>query len=103
MSRADSGNTPNQGAQGQGVTQQLKDKASEVASNVRDMSSQVKEAATEQYENLRDSATEYYQAGRDKAVEWQNQLEDYVREQPLKAVLMAAGVGVLLGIIWKRS
>ena len=39
----------------------------------------------------------------DKAVEWQNQLEDYVREQPLKAVLMAAGVGVLLGIIWKRS
>jgi ElaB/YqjD/DUF883 family membrane-anchored ribosome-binding protein len=99
MSRADSGNTPSQ----QGVTQQLKDKASEVASSVRDMSSNVKEAATEQYEHLRDSASEYYQAGRDKAVEWQNQLEDYVREQPLKAVLMAAGVGVLLGIIWKRS
>jgi ElaB/YqjD/DUF883 family membrane-anchored ribosome-binding protein len=85
------------------MTQQLKDKASEVASSVRDVTSQVRDAATEKYENLRDSATEYYQAGRDKAVEWQNQLEDYVREQPLKSVLIAAGVGVLLGIIWKRS
>lgn len=103
MSRADSGNAGQGSQQGQGMTQQLKDKASEVASNVRDMSSQVRDAATEQYEHLRDSASEYYQAGRDKAVEWQNQLEDYVREQPLKSVLMAAGVGILLGIIWKRS
>ncbi len=99
MSRADSGNMPNQ----QGTTQQLREKASEVASNLRDMGSQVRDAATEQYQNIKESASEYYQAGRDKAAQWENQLEEYVRERPIKSLLMAAGVGVLLGILWKRS
>ena len=99
MSRADSGNTPNP----QAATSQLRDKASEVASNLRDMGSQVRDAATEQYQNIKESATEYYQAGRDKAVQWENQIEEYVREQPIKSLLMAAGVGILLGILWKRS
>jgi ElaB/YqjD/DUF883 family membrane-anchored ribosome-binding protein len=30
-------------------------------------------------------------------------LEDYVREKPLRSLLIAAGVGMLLGILWKRS
>ena len=100
MSRAESGNTPNQ--QGS-TTSQLRDKASEVATNLRDMGSQVRDAASEQYQNIKESATEYYQAGRDKAVQWENQIEEYVREQPIKSLLMAAGVGILLGILWKRS
>jgi ElaB/YqjD/DUF883 family membrane-anchored ribosome-binding protein len=98
MSRADSGNTPSQGA-----ASQLRDKASEVATNLRDMGSQVRDAATEKYENIKESASEYYQAGRDKAVQWENQIEEYVREQPIKSLLMAAGVGILLGVLWKRS
>jgi ElaB/YqjD/DUF883 family membrane-anchored ribosome-binding protein len=98
MSRADTGNQANQG-----VTSQLKDKATEVASSLRDMGSQVRDTATEQYQAARDTAAEYYQAGRDKAVQWEEQLETYVREQPLKALLIAAGVGVVLGVIWKRS
>jgi ElaB/YqjD/DUF883 family membrane-anchored ribosome-binding protein len=99
MSRANSGNTPEQ----QGAAAQLKDKATEAVQNVRQMADDAKVAATEKYNELRDTATEYYQSGREKAIEWETQLEDYVREQPVKALLMAAGVGVLLGIIWKRS
>jgi ElaB/YqjD/DUF883 family membrane-anchored ribosome-binding protein len=102
MSRSESGNTPNQ--QGSGSTaQQLKDTASQVASQVRDLGSQARDVATEQYQAVRDGAAEYYNAGREKAQQWEQQLEDYVREQPLKSVLIAAGVGVLLGVIWKRS
>jgi ElaB/YqjD/DUF883 family membrane-anchored ribosome-binding protein len=97
MSRAESGNTPNQGA-----ASQIKDKVSEAASSVRDMGQQAYDAATEKYENVRDSAAEYYQAGREKAMEWESQIESYVREQPIKSLLMAAGVGCLLGMIWKR-
>ena len=97
MSRAESGSTPNQGA-----AAQIKDKVSEVASNVRDMGQQAYDAATEKYENVRDSAAEYYQAGREKAMEWESQIESYVREQPIKSLLMAAGVGMVLGMIWKR-
>ena len=100
MSRADSGNTPQQQ---QGVTDQLKDKATEMASSLRDMGSTVRDAASQQYQTAMDSAQEYYDQGRERAMEWQGQLEEYVREQPVKALAIAAGVGVVLGILWKRS
>src|SRR3954470_13671963 len=102
MSRADSGNAPQQGQQ-QGVTDQLRDKAGEVATNLGDMGSQVRDVATQQYQTALDSAQDYYQQGRDKAMEWQGQVEEYVRDQPLKALAIAAGVGLVLGILWKRS
>jgi len=86
----------------QGVVQSLKDKASDMASSLRDMGGNVKEAAVHQYEAARDSAAEYYQAGKDKAAEWQENIEQYVREQPMKAVAIAAGVGVVLGFLWRR-
>jgi ElaB/YqjD/DUF883 family membrane-anchored ribosome-binding protein len=74
----------------------LKDTVTQAAGQVRD-------AAREKYEDLRDSAQDYYEQGRDKAQEWQHGVEQYVQEQPIKALLIAAGVGMLLGILWKRS
>jgi len=96
MSRADAGSTP------EGITSQIKDKANEVANNVRDTASQLRDSATEQYQNAKDAATDYYQAGREKAAQWEEQLESYVREQPVKALLIAAGMGAIIGAIWKR-
>lgn len=81
----------------------MKDQASQVAGQVRDMAGNVRDAAQEQYEHLRETAEQYYDQGRQKAQEWQQGLEEYVHEQPMKALLIAAGVGVLLGIIWKKS
>ena len=85
-----------QGGGAGGAASQLRDKAAELTGTLRD-------AATEQYENLRGSAEEYYDQGRQKAQEWQHGLEEYVKEQPVKALLIAAGVGVLLGVLWKKS
>ena len=97
MSRSDAGNTADQG-----MAEQLKDKAAEVASNIRDTASQFRDSATEQFQNARETASEYYEAGREKASQWEEQIESYVREQPLKALAIAAGVGIVLGVIWKR-
>jgi ElaB/YqjD/DUF883 family membrane-anchored ribosome-binding protein len=36
-------------------------------------------------------------------MEMEQSLEQYVQEKPIQALLMAAGVGLLLGILWKRS
>ena len=83
------------GQQAGNVTGQIKDKATEMADTL-------KGAATEQYENARQTAEEYYDRGRETAQQWQHDLESYVQEQPVKALMIAAGVGMLFGIIWKR-
>jgi ElaB/YqjD/DUF883 family membrane-anchored ribosome-binding protein len=56
----------------------------------------------EQYGHLRDQASEYYERGRDMAQQWEQNLEGYIQEQPIKSILIAAGVGLLLGVLLKR-
>lgn len=94
------GDTGNQGNQGQGG---LGEAATQVGENLRNLGGQVRDVASERYSQLRDQAADYYNQGRQRAQEWEQNLESYVQEKPLQAVLIAAGVGVLLGLLWKRS
>jgi ElaB/YqjD/DUF883 family membrane-anchored ribosome-binding protein len=91
-----------QGQQG-GVADQVRERAQQVGQQLRDMGSQARDTAQQQYEQLRQQAQEYYESGRERAMEWEQGLEDYVRQQPVKSLLIAAGVGVILGALWKRS
>jgi ElaB/YqjD/DUF883 family membrane-anchored ribosome-binding protein len=102
MGDANAGNKQNQGGEG-GVGANLGEAATQVGQNLRDLGGQVRDMATERYSQLKDQANEYYETGRDRAREWEENLEQYVQEKPLQAVLIAAGVGVLLGLLWKRS
>jgi ElaB/YqjD/DUF883 family membrane-anchored ribosome-binding protein len=103
MSSAQS-NLSNSESQGgvSGVVQSLKDKAGDVAQSLKDTAGNVRDKAVEKYESVRDSAQEYYEQGKQKAAQWQDNVEQYVREQPMKAVAIAAGVGVVLGFLFKR-
>ena len=85
------------------ATEQLRDKASEVSQNIRDIGGQVRDAASEKYTQLRDQASDYYNQSRETAQQWEQSVEGFVQEKPLQAVLLAAGVGLLLGLMWKRS
>lgn len=69
----------------------------DVAESVKEVGSNVRDAAQEQYERVRDTATEYYEQGRDRFMEAESSLEDYVREQPIKSLLIALGVGYVIG------
>jgi ElaB/YqjD/DUF883 family membrane-anchored ribosome-binding protein len=40
--------------------------------------------------------------GREYIHTWPTQLEQQVREKPLQSVLMATGIGLLLGLLWRR-
>jgi ElaB/YqjD/DUF883 family membrane-anchored ribosome-binding protein len=81
----------------------LRDKASQVGENLRDLGGQVRDAARDKYSQLNDEARAFYDQGREMAHDWEEGLEGYVRDKPLQAVLIAAGVGLLLGVLWKRS
>jgi ElaB/YqjD/DUF883 family membrane-anchored ribosome-binding protein len=84
------------------VKQNVSEKAAQVGQNIREMGSQARDVANRKYEELRDSAADYYQQGKERAQEWEHGLEQYVQEKPLQAVLIAAGIGVVLGLLWKR-
>jgi len=47
-------------------------------------------------------AAEYYEEGRNQVLAWQQQLENQVREKPLQSLLIAAGVGLLFGLLRRR-
>ncbi len=85
------------------ATSQLKDKAGQVQQNIREIGSQVKDVAREQYEHVRDQAQGYLDQGKEKAQEWEDGIERYVHDKPMQALLIAAGVGLLLGVLWKRG
>jgi ElaB/YqjD/DUF883 family membrane-anchored ribosome-binding protein len=91
-----------QGQQGS-TTGNLRETASEVGQNLRNLGSQVREQAGEQFDQMRQQANDYYEQGRQRAMEMEQSLEEYVQEKPIQALLIAAGVGMLLGLLWKRS
>jgi ElaB/YqjD/DUF883 family membrane-anchored ribosome-binding protein len=86
-----------------GTAANLTDKASEMGQNLRDLGGQVRDQAREKYEQISDQARNYYDQGRETAQQWEQSLEQYIQEKPLQSLMIAAGVGMLLGVLWKRS
>ena len=66
------------------------------------LGSTVRDTAQETVERLRAGAADSAREGRDKAQQVERSLAQYVREQPLKSILIAAGVGLVLGRFWMR-
>jgi ElaB/YqjD/DUF883 family membrane-anchored ribosome-binding protein len=102
MSQSKTGQGGTTGEGSGGGAEQLRDMASQVGENIRDLGGQVRDVAAEKYGQLRDQASDYYEQGRQRAMEWEQGLEQYVQEQPIKSLLIAAGAGLLLGLLWRR-
>jgi ElaB/YqjD/DUF883 family membrane-anchored ribosome-binding protein len=81
----------------------LRDKLSETRENLADVGHLAKEAVQDKLHQLRDRASSGYGAGKEKLHEYEESLANVVRESPMKSVLIAAGVGLLLGFVWRRS
>ena len=76
--------------------------ANELSEDLKEMGAIVKDAAQEKLREVRENATEYYEQGRDNVHGVLCNFEQYVRERPLKSVLIAAGIGLLFGRFWMR-
>lgn len=63
---------------------------------------QIRKAATEQAGNIRDYAQEKGVVIRDRAKQLHHAGEEYVKEKPTQSVLIALGVGLLVGLLIRR-
>lgn len=84
------------------ATEDLRRKAGDVKQSVQELGSVAKAAASEKMGELRDTAADYYERGRERVSDAEQSVEDYIREQPLKSVLLAAGIGFLFGAFYIR-
>jgi len=81
---------------------QIRDTAGEIGaqlrSKVQDMSTQAQELGTQ----AKETVSEYYEQGRESLRALPQTLEEQIRARPLEALLVAGGVGLLLGLLWQR-
>lgn len=81
---------------------ELREKAAALGHDVQELGKSTRDLAQDAVGMIRDNASEYYQQGVKKAQSLEKNLESKIKENPLQALLIAAGVGFVLGAIWKR-
>ena len=62
----------------------------------------LKSAATSMADDYRDKATHAWDDAKVRVRTLQEDGEDYVRENPMKAIATALGIGFVLGLIFRR-
>jgi ElaB/YqjD/DUF883 family membrane-anchored ribosome-binding protein len=80
------------GHEGTDMGSQIREKAQDMATSVEKLGSQASEVATQ-----------YYQQGREQVEEWEKFLKAQLREKPLQSLAIAGGVGLVLGLLLRRS
>lgn len=84
------------------ASDRLREQAHAVTEDIQEMGGIARDAAEEKLERVRENASELCDEGRDKVRQAARSLEQYIAEQPLTSVLIAGGVGLLLGRFWMR-
>ena len=80
----------------------LRDKMAETRDNIVDMGHIAKETVQDKFHELQDRASAKYGEGKEKLHQFEESIVRSVRESPMKSVLIAAGIGLALGFIWRR-
>ena len=83
-------------AAGNQVRETAQDVGTYVKETAQDMGTQVKET-------MQAAGTQVYEQGRESLQDLNRTVEDQIRQRPLQALLVAGGIGVLLGFLWQRS
>jgi len=90
----------------QALGAQVQERAQEIGTQVRDwaqdVGGQLKEGAQEAMRQAGTSASQFSTQGREAVEQLEKSLEDYIRAKPLQSLMIAAGVGLVVGWLWKK-
>jgi ElaB/YqjD/DUF883 family membrane-anchored ribosome-binding protein len=85
------------GEQTKRVTEDVRELGKMALTGAGDALNSVKERGSEAIEHARERGGELLEQGREKLEGARDGFEEYVAENPFKAVLIAAGIGALIG------
>lgn len=80
----------------------LRNKAGEIGQGLSDIAGIAADVGRGQVEKIRDAAAAGYREAKDKVVTWEEAVESYVQDRPIKALLMAAGIGIGIAMLLRR-
>ena len=83
-------------------SQNLRDRAGTAKDAVKDLASEAGRFASRRMADAKETATQWAKTAKDKAVGYGEVVGDYVQENPYKCLAIAAGAGLLLGLLLKR-
>jgi ElaB/YqjD/DUF883 family membrane-anchored ribosome-binding protein len=92
----------NQTGQGPAVPPQAREKAERGMTHARKAAEDLGSAAGAIVGEYRDKAEQAWDDARDRARTFHEDANQYVRENPTKAVFTAIGIGFVLGLIFRR-
>ena len=92
----------NQMGQGPAVPPQAKEKAERGVTHARKAAEDLGSAAGAMADEYRERGKEVLDDALDRVRSFQDDSKQYVRENPTKAVFTALGVGLVLGLIFRR-
>ena len=86
---------------------QSHDKPQTLGTQIQKVGTQVKETVqdmgTQAKETVQAAGTQVYEQGRESLQDLNRAIEGQIRQRPLQALLIAGGIGVLLGFLWQRT
>ena len=88
--------------QGTNAPAQAQEEADKTVKHARKAAEELKSAATAVADDYRGRAEEAWNDARYRVRSFQEDSEQYVRENPTKAIFSALGVGFVLGLIFRR-
>jgi ElaB/YqjD/DUF883 family membrane-anchored ribosome-binding protein len=92
----------NQINQGPAVPPQTEEKAGRGVTHARKAAEDLGSATGEIAKEYRDKAEQAWDDAKDRARTFHEDANQYVRENPTKAVFTALGIGLVLGLIFRR-
>jgi ElaB/YqjD/DUF883 family membrane-anchored ribosome-binding protein len=75
---------------------------SDAAESAAEQISDAGEAAADEVSRLKEQASNAYDEAHAVAAAWEQRLEETIRRRPIQTVLIAAGVGALIGCLFRR-
>lgn len=84
------------------VESQVQERAGEFARSAQETAGEMGRRAQERFGYFKGRASDYMQSGREQLRSVGDTVSHQIQEQPLPSLLIACGVGFLLGILWMR-
>ena len=83
------------------ATSKVKERAGQATTKVKEKAGQVSVAAKERYDVAAERARQGYDKARKDLDTLTQDVNEYVRDNPGKSVLIAAGIGFLIGLVFR--